>query len=206
MKLEELIKKRRSIRSYKNKKVSKKLIKEILKLANLAPTAASEQNRQFIVVDNKKIKEEVFKAGCQQEYISEAPIAIIVTTNMQVWQAKKLLKKNEQWGMDFWGAKTNNYKNSQKFLKNLSIWKNLWSLQDADAATTILLLAATAKGLGACWLGCFDHQKISQILKLPPNTKPIALITLGYIKNKPYPQKRKKIEELLYWNHWKNNK
>jgi len=48
MKLEEAIKKRRSVRSYKNKKVPKKLVKETLELVNLAPTGASKQKKEFI--------------------------------------------------------------------------------------------------------------------------------------------------------------
>ena len=55
MKVKNLIEKRRSIRNYQNKKVSNKLIKEIIRLANLAPTAASEQNRYFIVIDRKSV-------------------------------------------------------------------------------------------------------------------------------------------------------
>ena len=48
MKLEEAIKKRRSVRSYKNKKVPKKLVKETLELVNLAPAGASKQKKEFI--------------------------------------------------------------------------------------------------------------------------------------------------------------
>jgi len=194
MKVKNLIEKRRSIRNYQNKKVSNKLIKEIIRLANLAPTAASEQNRYFIVIKDKKIKNKIYKAGCQQEYINKAPVIIIVATN--------ILKKNELWEMDFWGVKTNNYQKNKRFGKNWNIWKKLWPIQDADTATTTLLLATAKKGLGTCWLGCFDQEKIGQIIKLPKNYLITALITLGYPKKPVYPQKRKNIDQLLSWNQW----
>lgn len=202
MKLEEAIKKRRSVRSYKNKKVSKKLIKGILELANLAPTGASKQNRFFIIIEDKTIKEKICRAACKQKYLLEAPIVIVVVTNTKMLSPKELLEKNKIWGMDFWGAKIKNYKKNRLFNKNWSIWKKIWPIQDADTATTTLLLAATAKGLDSCWIGAFDHEQVAKILKLPKNYKPVALVTLGYRKSPPYPQKRKNIEELLHWNSW----
>ncbi len=53
---------------------------------------------------------------------------------------------------------------------------------DMDLAIAIdhLTLAAVAEGLGTCWIGAFDEQKIKQLLKVPGNLKVIALTPLGY--------------------------
>jgi len=199
-----LIKKRRSIRSYKDKKVGKKLIRELLELANLAPTAAGLENRHFIVIDDQKIKEKLFEAGCKQEHILKAPVIVAVTTNTKGFFSKKgLLKINDEvWLMDLWGATQKKYKGVKRFHRNYEVWKRLYPLQDADTAGTTLLLAATDKGLSSCWIGAFDFEAVENILKIPEGWKIIALIALGYKKDPPYPQKRTKIDKLVHWNKW----
>lgn len=202
MKLENAIKKRRSIRSYLKKSVPKVVLFEILKLANLAPTASSHQNRFFVIIDNQDIKKKIYLASRKQPYILEAPIVICVLTNIKLYQATTFLKENDDWGMDFWGANVNNYLQISQFVNNWVKWQRIWAIQDADTATTTLLLAATAKGLASCWIGAFDHQEVIKILSIPENYEPTALITLGYQKEPPRPQTRKPIKTLLHWNKW----
>lgn len=144
------IKKRRSVRSYQPKAVPKSVIKELLKLANLAPTASNLENRRFIIIQDKKTKKEIFEAGCKQSQILEAPVVIAIATNINLHQEQEFLKKNEIWGMNLWGTTIKRYKDNKKFKSNWQVWKNLWPIQDADAAITTLLLAATAKGLATC--------------------------------------------------------
>ena len=194
MTLTSAIKARRSIRSYQNKKVSRGLIKELLELANLAPTACGLENRRFIVIDNPQIKKQLYLAACKQEHILEAAVVVVMATNTQRFFPKKELKKTitEKWEMAL----------PKKFDLNYRLWKQLYPLQDADTAAATLLLAATDKGLATCWVGAFDFPGVEKILKIPKNWKVTALITLGYQKNPPYPQKRNKIEKLVHWNKW----
>lgn len=199
MKVVQAIKKRRSIRSFQSKPLSKKVIKELIELANLAPTASNLENRRFFVIQDKKTKKKIFKAACKQSQILEAPIVIAVVTNIALCKEKDFLKKNEVWQMNLWGATVKKYKDNNKFMTNWKVWKNLWPIQDADVAITTLLLAATAKGLATCWVGAFDAEATRKILKLPKKFKVVALVCLGYQKKPPYPQKRKRAEELITW-------
>ena len=200
MKTTEAIKKRRSIRSYLSKKVPKETIEKLIKFANLAPTASNSENRRFIVIRNKKTKKMIFEAGGKQSQVLEAPVIIAIATDIDLHKEKDFLKKNKTYGMDLWGATIERYKNNKRFKSNWEAWKNLWPIQDADAAITTLILAATAKGLVTCWVGAFDMEATRKILKLPKNLKVVALICLGYQKNPPYPQRRKSIEKLVTWS------
>lgn len=195
----DVIKKRRSVRSYQPKAVPKSVIKELLELANLAPTASNLENRRFIIIQDKKTKKKIFESGCKQSQILEAPVVIAIAADISLHQEKDFLKKNKIWDMDLWGATVKRYKDNKKFLSNWKIWKNIWTIQDADTAITTLLLAATAKGLATCWVGAFDMEKTKKILELPKNLQVVALICLGYQKNPPYPQKRKPVKELTTW-------
>jgi nitroreductase len=60
---------------------------------------------------------------------------------------------------------------------------NYW-VQDCSAATENILLTATEKGLGSCWLGIYPIEKrikgLTGLLGLPENVVPVSAIALGY--------------------------
>jgi len=71
------IKKRRSVRSYKEKLVPEESLKKILEAARLAPSAHNEQEWKFIVVKSKEKREKLAKAALNQSFIAQAPVIIV---------------------------------------------------------------------------------------------------------------------------------
>ena len=55
MTFDELLKNRRSVRSYQDKPVSIEVIQEIIKESTLAPNAGNEQPWKFIIVNDKEM-------------------------------------------------------------------------------------------------------------------------------------------------------
>ncbi|MHA1689983.1 MAG: nitroreductase family protein [Promethearchaeota archaeon] len=47
-----------------------------------------------------------------------------------------------------------------------------------------LILAATAEGLGTCWIGWFNEKKIKKILEIPEKYRVLGLTPVGYPKKK----------------------
>lgn len=74
---------------------------------------------------------------------------------------------------------------------------------DVDVAIAIdhLTLAATANGLGTCWVCNFDNPKLSEILELPVHIEPIAIIPIGYPADgiQIPEKKRKNLNEIVRW-------
>ena len=73
--------------------------------------------------------------------------------------------------------------------KNIS--SQYW-VQDCSAAAENLLLAATALGLGAVWLGVYPREErvnpIRKVLNIPENIVPLNLISIGYPAEKKEPR------------------
>ncbi|TFF97279.1 MAG: nitroreductase [Promethearchaeota archaeon] len=63
-----------------------------------------------------------------------------------------------------------------------------------------IMLAATAEGLGSCWIGFFNEDKIKQILEIPKKYRVLGLTPLGYPqKEKEEISSRKDLEEITHW-------
>jgi nitroreductase len=83
MELKEIIRNRHSVRNFSDTMPSKKIIDEIVNYANLAPSAGNLQARDFIIIDDKTIKEKLSAAAFNQNFIVEAPITIVVCANLK---------------------------------------------------------------------------------------------------------------------------
>ena len=66
--------------------------------------------------------------------------------------------------------------------------KNYWPV-DCSAATQNILIAAHAKGLGACWIGIYPREErianMKMIMNLPEHVHAFSLISLGYPAETP---------------------
>lgn len=91
------IKKRRSIRKYKPKMVEKEKLFKVLEAGRLAPSAANKQPWHFIVITDKKIKNELKKAY-DKDWFVEAPIIIVACANPK--EAWKRVDGTEYWMVD----------------------------------------------------------------------------------------------------------
>jgi len=66
-----------------------------------------------------------------------------------------------------------------------------------------LILAATEKGLGTCWLGGqFDEKVVKETLGIPENIRVVALTPLGYPDEAPLYKERKSMDEMVSRNKW----
>lgn len=80
-------------------------------------------------------------------------------------------------------------------------WKRRDGKNYADVDATIVadhvILAATALGLGTCWIGAFDMAAVKEVFQLEPGWEPIALTPLGYPDEQPEARPRLALEELI---------
>ncbi len=64
-----------------------------------------------------------------------------------------------------------------------------------------LILAATAEGLGTCWIGWFDENKLKDALNIPKTYRVLGLTPLGYpIKQKESVQERHSLEQIVHYD------
>ncbi|HEX2241465.1 MAG TPA: nitroreductase family protein [Actinomycetota bacterium] len=77
-----------------------------------------------------------------------------------------------------------------------SIWPAVWSL----------LLALRARGLGSALttMHLAFEREMGELLGIPDTVSQVGLIAVAYFKGEDFkPAKRRRAEEITYWNHWK---
>jgi len=79
-----------------------------------------------------------------------------------------------------------------------------WYKQDPIIAASFMTLEAYEEGLGVCWIGAFEEEKVKQVLKIPDNLSVIILLTVGFPDEKPAPRPRKSREEIFFLNEYGN--
>ena len=72
----EVIKTRRSVRSYADKPVARDKIERLLEAARLAPSASNRQEWRFVVVTDSARRAALAKAANNQKFVAEAPVVI----------------------------------------------------------------------------------------------------------------------------------
>ena len=71
---------------------------------------------------------------------------------------------------------------------------------DTAIAMEHLILAATAEGLGSCWIGAFSEPDVRKLLNVPENLRIVALTPLGVPNETPKPQPRKALKDIVINN------
>jgi len=143
----EVIRVRRSVRSYEPTPVPVEKLRKVLEAARLAPSAGNLQPWHFIVVMDPDKRKTIAK-GCRfGRFLVESPVVIVGCGDQRA--------------------------------------SPRWYAIDTCIAMENLVLAATGEGLGTCWIGSFNEAKIREMLKIPGHLKVVALLALGYPREKP---------------------
>jgi nitroreductase len=73
---------------------------------------------------------------------------------------------------------------------------------DVSIALEHIALQATELGLGTCWIGSFDTDKVRAILGIADNIQIIELMTLGYAADSWKEPNRESIEKIVCYEKW----
>ncbi|OGD47866.1 hypothetical protein A3K69_06015 [Candidatus Bathyarchaeota archaeon RBG_16_57_9] len=149
MEFYDVVKTRRSIRSYGADPVPEASLGRVLEAARVAPSGHNRQLWKFYVVRDAEKRRRVAEACRGQTWIAKAPVVIVAVG----------------WKIPF---NRGGYMGEMSFMMDVSI------------VFTHLVLAARAEGLGTCWIGDFENDKVREALGLPEDQHVVAVTPLGY--------------------------
>jgi nitroreductase len=135
MSFHNVVKKRRSVRSFLDKKVPVSKRNKILKSATMAPSAMGLQAYKIFIIKNSSMKQKLVKASHDQPYVNSDTVLVFCTDPKRTRAAM--------------GPKGEYF----------------FAVQDATIAAAYAQMAATAEGLHSIWIGHFNEKKVKKIVK-----------------------------------------
>lgn len=67
---------------------------------------------------------------------------------------------------------------------------------DLAIALDHMILAATAEGLGSCWIAAYDEERVKKVLDIPDTLRVVCLTPVGYPAETPGDRGRKTLKEI----------
>lgn len=173
MELFDAVERRRSVRSFADREVDEGELTEVLEAARRAPTAGNLQAWSVVVVTDPGTREELARACRGQGHVADAPLDLVFFADEE--------RSAERYG---------------------ERGRGFYAVQDATIAATHAVLAATAKGLGTCWVGAFRDGEVERILNAPEGHSPVAVIPTGYPDEEPVRTSRRPLSEFVHRETW----
>lgn len=164
----QLVSRRRSIRAFRPEKIPSAVLDSILQVCDMAPSSGGLQTYEIYQVASEEKKSRLAAAAHDQGFISQAPLLLVFCAN----------------------AARASFKYGQR--------SDLFSVQDATIAAAYAQLAVYSLGLTTTWVGAFDEKKVSEILNLPREHRPVAMLPIGQPNEKPMDKTTRGPKDLLH--------
>lgn len=191
MNLTHLIKTRRTIRQYKNRKVPKRLLYKILDSARWAPSLHNRQPWKFVIPEGEARKKliDALKRSRDKEALL---IRLTLRENIKVIEHAPvvILVYNDS-------ALSNRVKKGGKLYSDYLDKSITFEIQSVACAIQNMLLTAYSLGLGTAWFGMpvFAEKFINKFLHV--EYKLMAILTVGYPAESPRRPGRKPLSEIV---------
>jgi nitroreductase len=175
----DLLKKRRSIRDFKEEEVPLELVKRIIEDSCLAPSAGNGQPWRFIIVKNKQWIQRLSDESKKNFilYLQQNPDAPI--------KQYEATLRNESFNV-FYNAPCLVYILGPHNVESVYV--------DCTLAACYFMFCAAAMGLGTCWVGLGSNIRDPELLEavgIPEDYRIVAPIIVGYPKSIPAAPNRK---------------
>lgn len=179
MEFDQILAKRRSVRSFDSKPVRHEDLMAICEAARLAPSACNSQTWRFIAVTDQdriqRICREAMRPVIPNRWLADAPLVIVGCSQLD-WVANRI--GSSVTGIEYYRI-------------------------DLGIAMEHMVLKATELGLGTCWIGWFSEKNVQRILNIPKKIKVSAMLAVGYPKHAALKKSsRKPIEDILFVETW----
>lgn len=184
MELTEIIRKRRSVRRYREEPVPEEVLRELLELACWAPSAENEQPWYFVALtcseELQRLQQTMEQVaedmkGHLEEYLPKHPRIVAQTTDF--------LRRLGGAPVCILAFLQRDYGELRDSM-----------LESTAAAIQTLLLAAKERDLGTCWINAATHLGYGPVLQelyAPNKGELVSVVTLGYPERTPIAAGRK---------------
>ena len=186
-----------------SKKISAGEFDFILEAGRLSPSSTGLEQWDFLVVQNKELREKIKAVSWNQVQITSCSHLVVILAKIKEVKVgssyiDKMIARRDDKNIEAIAAR-------QKFFL-LSNFKNddeltfQWSHEQCMIAATNMMNAAASLGIDSCPMEGFDRHALNEILGLDESEKRVAIVVpFGYRLN-PQPEKyRRQRSDIVTW-------
>jgi nitroreductase len=173
MESNEVVRKRKMVRTYRPGHLPDSIISKLIENASRAPSAGHTQVQEFVIVKDPETKKKLRQVSANQSQVEDAPVLIVVCSNTSRSVGRYGRHRRE-----------------------------FYSVIDGAFCSMLILLTAVNEGIGAGFVGAFEDDKVSEILGLPDDVRPIGIVALGYPDEQPERLSRIPRVRLVHYERW----
>jgi nitroreductase len=174
----EVMKTRRSVRSFLDKPVSDEDALKILEAGRLAPSGFNRQNWEFVYVDHPQVLRMI--KNCSPGFYGDATAAIVLGIK----------------------ERRDDYERERKRAFHREGYTI--GILDVGFAAENMLLVAHELGLGACAIASFNELGVGKVIGAPEGWNPRLILSLGHTDKVPKTPPKKKLSEIVHHNRHGN--
>ncbi|HEY7269437.1 MAG TPA: nitroreductase family protein [Dehalococcoidia bacterium] len=170
MDFQQVVNKRKMVRSFDERPLEKADVDRILRNAQRGPSAGFSQGFEFLVLEGREQTSRYWDAMLPADRrdsfpwpaLINAPLLVICLSHKQAY-LRRYAEADKGWA-DMDEAR----------------WPvPYWDI-DAGMAALLMLLTAVSAGLGACFFGVFDQQGLRTAFGIPDGFTAVGTIAIGY--------------------------
>lgn len=178
---------RKSVRVFKDIKISESDKEAILLAAMAAPTAGNQQLYTILDITEQSLKDKLAVSCDNQPFIAKAPMVLIFCADFQKWYDA--------------------FVEGGCSPRLPGVGDLMLAVEDSVIAAQNAVTAAQSLGIGSCYIGdimelCEEHR---EMLELPEYVFPAAMLVFGYPteqqRNRPKPE-RCDLKHIVHTNHY----
>ncbi|HON59856.1 MAG TPA: nitroreductase family protein [Smithella sp.] len=196
MKFDDVLTSRRSIRKFRPGGLSEETVRQLLEAARLAPSGSNIQPARFIVAQSQKAREDIGRFT-PYKFIVRASVIFVCCADLTALETRdlrvgELLEVGAFEGVDV---------NFEGFAPYSAISgaeaARAYLAMNVAIAVEHIVLKAVDLGLGSCWIGRFERDKVSAYLHLDENIYPVVLLPVGYPDQSPRARPRMNLDDMI---------
>ena len=158
MELVQVLKERRTVRKFLQKMIPDEELRHLIDMGRLASSGANSQRLRYVVIRTPELVGKIFPLTAWAASVTPRRIPVPGVTSPVAFIAVTAAAE---------------------------LAEDPVVQTDCGAAVQTIQLAAWEKGIGCCWMGAIDREKIHALLELPQETAVLYLIALGYAAERP---------------------
>ena len=178
----DLLKKRFSVRAFKDTPVPDNVLRDMLEAGRLSPSGGNEQPWMFGVITDPSLRARIADAAYSQRWIAAAPLLIVLCTQELDDESGRraiTLKRFPELADTIAGM-------DPALFSALSAEEHQTKIAGAHMA-----LVAMEHGIGSTWVSKFNVRAVADLIKVPAGYQPSEILAFGTPAD-TRPQKTKK--------------